>query len=345
MMQTELQAVLLAGGDGLRLYPLASDHSPKATLPIANHPMIHYSLSYLERNGLKDVIVVVKAGQQKIIEQAIEEYPGKLKIDIKTLDNKDCESAEALRQIHDSIYTNFVVMSVDTFTDVPLVNVYDIHRQHNSSLTLLLKDESNINSKEDKSDYFALTNYKREIVGEPTKKRRDLLSKKPSRVIMNRIIDSDDADDGSEEHLSIPRSFLKRWSNFSISKFLKDSHLYIFSKWVIDLLVQKPDIHSIKSDLVPFLIDSQKVSSDKLDPVLSTVVTPFPLSEAYRMSTSESELSDVIRVFAHVVPPHEDKPTTTTTAAKTPTRQGVFCKRCNDVSSYLHVNREVSYFE
>src|SRR3989338_3007939 len=151
MLHTELQAVLLAGGDGLRLYPLASDHSPKATLPIANHPMIHYSLSYLEKNGLKDVIVVVKAPQQKIIEQAIEEYPGKLKIEIKTLDNKDSESAEALRQIHDSIYTNFVVMSVDTFTDVPLVNAFDIHRQHNSSLTMLLKDESNINSKEDKA--------------------------------------------------------------------------------------------------------------------------------------------------------------------------------------------------
>jgi len=347
MKQTELQAIILAGGAGMRLYPLVSDHVPKATLPIANRPMIHYTLSYLEKNGFKEAIVVALSSQTREIAQALKEYKGKISTQLKTIDSKESkdsiDSAQALREVHDLIYTDFLVMSVDLITDVPLLTVVDIHRQHNSSLTLLLKDESNISSSDDSDelDYFALTNYERadvlQLEDQPISnmEKRKQSSKKPTRVIMDQIIDSE------EEKLSLPRSFLRNWSNFTLTRRLKDSHMYLFSKWVADLLVKKPEMYSIKHDLIPFLVDSQRIPNEKLDAVLHEVVPSFLQTDAYSMSTSETHPTDLIRVFAHVVPPHGDKQPTATNIKNQ--KQGVFCKRCLTLSSYLYINREVSF--
>ena len=164
--------------------------------------------------------------------------------------------------------------------------------------------------------------------------KRKQLSKIPPRVIMDQVLDSED------KHLSIPRSFLRRWSNFSLTKGLKDSHLYVCSKWVADLLYQKPDMESFKHDLLPFLIDNQNLPNEKLDDVLTKVVPPLLQTEAYRMSTADTRPDDLIRVFAYVVSPHEDKPTTST--SQKCLKPGLFCKRCNTIPSLLYINREVS---
>ncbi|KAF0974572.1 hypothetical protein FDP41_006604 [Naegleria fowleri] len=355
-MKTEIQAIVLAGGAGVRLYPLVDQHAPKATLPIANKPMIHYTLTYLEKNGFKEAIVVVSGNQQREINQALKEYRGKISIQLKSVDSKDTnenmDSAEALRAIYDLIYTDFLVISSDLITDVPLLNVLDIHRQHNSSLTLLLKDESNISSSDsDEIDYFALTNYERGAIQQfvdseqpiSAMQRRKKLALKPPRVIMDQVLDSED------KTLSVPRAFMRRWPNFTLTKGLKDSHLYICAKWIADLLLQKPEMESLKHDVIPFLVDSQNLPSDKLDETLSKIVPPFLQTEAYKMSTTDTRPDDLIRVFAYVVPPHEDKPTTSTSQKSL--KPGLFCKRCNTISSLLYINREiarknnVSFFE
>lgn len=346
-MKTEIQAIILAGGAGVRLYPLTTEHVPKATLPIANKPMIHYTLYYLEKNGFKEAIVVSSGSQSREINQAVKEYKGKLSIQLKNVESKDSkesmDSAEALREIHDLITSDFLVISSDLITDVPLLNVLDIHRQHNSSVTLLLKDESNISSSDlDEVDYYALTDYERapiqQVDDQPlsTMQQRRILSKKPPRVIMDQILDSE------EKHLPVPRSFLRRWSNFTLTKGLKDSHLYIFSKWVADLLAQKQEMESIKHDLIPFLVDSQNLPSEKVDETLTKVIPPFLQTEAYKMSTTATQPNDLIRVHAYVVPPHEEKPTTSVSLKSL--KPGLFCKRCCTIPSLLSVNREVSYY-
>lgn len=38
---------------------------------------------------------------------------------------------------------------------------------------------------------------------------------------------------------------------------LRDSHLYIFKHWVLELLVKNKGIASIKNDLVPLLLECQ----------------------------------------------------------------------------------------
>ena len=52
------QAVLLAGGAGSSLFPLNHTGLPLALLPVANQPLITFSLRTLEEAGIVDVLVV-----------------------------------------------------------------------------------------------------------------------------------------------------------------------------------------------------------------------------------------------------------------------------------------------
>ena len=48
----EFHPVILAGGQGSRMYPLTED-CPKALLPVGNMPLIWYPVQLLEKNGFK----------------------------------------------------------------------------------------------------------------------------------------------------------------------------------------------------------------------------------------------------------------------------------------------------
>jgi NDP-sugar pyrophosphorylase family protein len=52
------QAILLAGGAGSSLFPLNHTGLPLALLPVANQPLITFSLRTLEEAGIVDVLVV-----------------------------------------------------------------------------------------------------------------------------------------------------------------------------------------------------------------------------------------------------------------------------------------------
>lgn len=53
-----IQAIILAGAGGSRLYPLNSQGMPKVLMPVANRPLLTFPLRMLEEGGIKDVLVV-----------------------------------------------------------------------------------------------------------------------------------------------------------------------------------------------------------------------------------------------------------------------------------------------
>jgi translation initiation factor eIF-2B subunit gamma len=141
-----MQAVILVG-EGRQLYPLADDSIlPKPLLPIANQPMLAHLLQWLEDDTMvTHLLILVHSTEslEEISQYLTKVYEGTLiqKTTIEWIDVSNCSgTADALRMAKDKIRDDFVVMSCDLLTDLPLSCYLDVWRI-NQPLALMLLAE------------------------------------------------------------------------------------------------------------------------------------------------------------------------------------------------------------
>eukprot|EP01050_Picozoa_sp_SAG11_P008895 SAG11_NODE_805_length_7090_cov_11.551995_4_plen_442_part_00 len=227
----EFQAVILAGGaGGARLLPLV-DGMAKALLPVENKPLIFHQLRLLKEAGVMDVVIVTSAEAKRTIAEVVASsiFQADMVIKVEACEGDDWGTADALRQVKDSITNDCILLTCDLLMGISLDGVLDAHRIHQGALTVQMV-------------------------------------KQPEGAKLKNFVMVDDASDAVlmikskedvHDSIDVRRSIFNKYPSFTIRNDLDDCHLYIMSRWVLDVLDMKPDMRSIRTDLIPYLLKRQ----------------------------------------------------------------------------------------
>ena len=132
-----MKAMLLAAGLGTRLAPF-THHHPKALARVGDTSLLEWNIRYLQRFGIRDVIVNVHhfAGQ---IEDAVGSHKG-WGSDVRISDERDevLETGGGLLRAAPFFADEdcFLVMNVDVLTDLNLHELIDAHAAQKPLATL-----------------------------------------------------------------------------------------------------------------------------------------------------------------------------------------------------------------
>jgi len=132
-----MKAVLLCGGEGVRLRPLTCD-IPKPMLPVLGKPLLEYTLRHLASHGFRDAAVTLGYLPEKIMEVfqsgsrtgvTLEYFP----------ETKPLGTAGSVRNALHGFTGTFLVISGDALTDVDLKAAWDFHQACGARFTCVLK--------------------------------------------------------------------------------------------------------------------------------------------------------------------------------------------------------------
>ncbi|OZJ04250.1 hypothetical protein BZG36_02484 [Bifiguratus adelaidae] len=247
-------------------------------------------------------------------------YQGSINASLEVLD-EDVGTADALRSIASRIEKDFIVLTSDLVTELNPTELLDHHRLNRPTLTTFFyraTTAEGIAGGKDQEDEV-------QYVG---------VDRKESRLV--HVVTQSDDDD-----LQIRTKLLWQFPNISMHTDLRDAHVYIFQRWVLNLLVAKPRISSIRQDLVPFLVKCQYQSKlvDREEVI------------SYQEAHAQSELNDASgsSVLSELLRQDELVTNGTTEEASSIQKAGIrvqvlvckegFTARANTIQSYCEINR------
>lgn len=131
-----MKAMILAAGLGTRLKPW-TDYHPKALAPVHQKSLLQRNIEYLQRFGIREVIVNVHHFAAQII-QAIDVNDGwGSSVTISDETDVVLETGGGLMNAHWFFDDeDFLLMNVDILTDLDLNAMRDYHRRHQPLATL-----------------------------------------------------------------------------------------------------------------------------------------------------------------------------------------------------------------
>ncbi|KAK3814541.1 MAG: nucleotide-diphospho-sugar transferase [Linnemannia elongata] len=319
----EFQAVIMAGyGNGLIPLSDEKNNMPKALLPIVNQPMISYPLAWLESSGVSDVIVVsLASGSKKLGHYLDRVYEGQLHISMEIVDD-NCGTAQALARIKDKIKTDFIVISCDLLTSLPPHQFLDMHRSEDPTVSALFFEPS-------KSE------------GGPTgsSKETEVTQFVGIDATNSQLVYLNNSEEMDTEEFSVRVSLLSKHPVMNISRLLQDGHLYIFKRWVIDLINEvsiKRSRASLKEHVLPLLVKSQhqRVLADREGVTKAAEsLTANPSTQALALSLSTTQAPEI-------KDQSENAQWTSPVKCKAfVVAKDVYCGRANSIANYFELNR------
>ncbi|KAJ9601166.1 hypothetical protein L9F63_000686, partial [Diploptera punctata] len=239
-MVKEFQAVVLAAGKGTRMTELTASKA-KCLLPIGNKPMLWYPLQLLERNGIREAIVVVMEQVRSEVQATLDRSGLKIRVEYVGIPGaEDWGTADTLRHLSDRIKTDVLIVSCDLVTDMKLFPVFDMFRKHSAGVVALFFHPSHLESTTPGPK--SKQKPERDLVGLDTDTSR--------LVFLASVSDFDDV---------VPLScrLLRKHKKVSMFSQLTDAHLYLLKKWVVDYLQHDRNLSTLKGELIPHIVKKQ----------------------------------------------------------------------------------------
>lgn len=137
----QMQAVIMAGGQGTRLRPLTSNQ-PKPMVPVANKPLMEHIVELLKKHGYTETIVTLQ-----FLPTLIANYFGdgsSFGLDMSYVtEESPLGTAGSVRNARALIDRPFLVISGDALTDIDLSAAAEFHRERGAKATIVLKKAPN----------------------------------------------------------------------------------------------------------------------------------------------------------------------------------------------------------
>lgn len=134
-----MKAMIMAAGAGTRLRPLTS-MLPKPLVPIANKPVLTYTLENLRRYGFREIVLNLHSYPDLIRKTFAEGTAYGLKIRY-SMEKRLMGTAGGVKKAEKHLAgSTFLVMSGDGLTDINLTKVLAFHREKRALATIVLKE-------------------------------------------------------------------------------------------------------------------------------------------------------------------------------------------------------------
>ncbi len=227
----EFHAIILAGG-GKSFYPFES----KALMPLATSTLLGNAVDWCVAAQIKQISIVCDSMEFDSIQQCISTL--ECKTNVQLVACSEDGSVAAVNSL--DINSDFIVLSVDSYTQVPPHYLLDTHRLLLPTLTCLIADA--------KLDSLAVAKRQAnnlQFIG---------LDQQSNLLHLS-------TEDPEDEPIPLRHSLLDSKTKFTLFTHLRDTHIYIFRRWVAGWLKTMPNLVSLQRDVVPLLIKAQYAGS------------------------------------------------------------------------------------
>jgi len=136
------QAIILAGGQGVRLRPLTYE-IPKALIPVRGRPLVEYTIDLLKEAGIHDIIFAIGHLGNKIREQ----IGDGTRLGVKVTYSEEKRLLGTARAIQNAKHLlkdkPFMVINGDVLAKINLVDLIEFHDQSKSLGTIAVSSVRN----------------------------------------------------------------------------------------------------------------------------------------------------------------------------------------------------------
>jgi len=136
------QIVILAGGLGKRLGKLTKK-LPKSLLPFQNKPFIYHQITFLKKNGFKNVLILIGHKGNKIVNEISNFNIKNLKISYSYDGKKNLGTGGALKKAKNKLFNNFFLVYGDTFPRIDFHKLKKHHINKEADYTIVLHKNNN----------------------------------------------------------------------------------------------------------------------------------------------------------------------------------------------------------